>query len=395
MGIAAVLVRLVLMVVFHGGGYNMYRPSLKSGRSLIALFVLSVVLFFIAQSSYVHVKADNYELKIEAAKLMKNAMTTLQEELQYRQIEIDAIDDPLQTGLIGTRLSTITTDRGLLSEKRAAVNPNLAAVFVEEFSKLNLSSGDDIAVGISGSNPAVNLALYAAIKVMGLNPKIIVALSSASYGANRPELTWLDMESILRSKKIIDFGASYASLGGREDMGMGLSDNGILALREAMSRNGVPLLMGSGLADNVDIRMAAYDELLPEGKRYALFVNVGAGLANVGSEPNANLIPEGVNRKLAEREYEKEGVMMKMAKKNITVLHFRRVLRWAKRYDLPVINESMPRVGEGKMFSSLIHNQMVNIICLSLLLIAIVIVIIFDRHDRRFMANIVDPDEEL
>jgi len=373
----------------------MYRPSLKSGRSLIALFVLSVVLFFIAQSSYVHVKADNYELKIEAAKLMKNAMTTLQEELQYRQIEIDAIDDPLQTGLIGTRLSTITTDRGLLSEKRAAVNPNLAAVFVEEFSKLNLSSGDDIAVGISGSNPAVNLALYAAIKVMGLNPKIIVALSSASYGANRPELTWLDMESILRSKKIIDFGASYASLGGREDMGMGLSDNGILALREAMSRNGVPLLMGSGLADNVDIRMAAYDELLPEGKRYALFVNVGAGLANVGSEPNANLIPEGVNRKLAEREYEKEGVMMKMAKKNITVLHFRRVLRWAKRYDLPVINESMPRVGEGKMFSSLIHNQMVNIICLSLLLIAIVIVIIFDRHDRRFMANIVDPDEEL
>jgi len=47
------------------------------------------------------------------------------------------------------------------------------------------------------------------------------------------------------------------------------------------------------------------------------------------------------------------------------------------------------------MFSSLIHNQVVNFICLTLLLIAIIVVIIFDRHDRRFMANIVDPDEEL
>ncbi|HNX03412.1 MAG TPA: poly-gamma-glutamate system protein [Candidatus Cloacimonas sp.] len=373
----------------------MYRPSLKSNRSLIILLLLAILLFYIAQTSYIKVRTDNYDAKLASAQLMKAAIDSLTAELHNRNIEIDPIDDPLQTGLIGIRLSSITTDRGLLSEKRAALNPNLAAIFVEELSKLKLMPGDYIAVGITGSNPAVNIALYSALQVMELNPKIIVALSSASYGANRPELTWLDIESILKEKGLFKFNSSYASLGGKEDLAIGLSDNGILALREAMSRNNVPLLIGSDLNDNIDIRMAAYEELLPAGERYKAFVNIGTGLANVGSEPNANLIPEGINRSLAEHNYEKEGVMIKMAKNNVPVLHFRRILRWAKRYNLPTSFDTMPKVGEGKMFSSLIHNQTINIICLAILLIAIVVVIIFDRHDRRFMANIIDPDEEL
>ncbi|HNW24577.1 MAG TPA: poly-gamma-glutamate system protein [Candidatus Cloacimonas sp.] len=373
----------------------MYRPSLKSNRSLIILLLLAILLFYIAQTSYIKVRTDNYDAKLASAQLMKAAIDSLTVELHNRNIEIDPIDDPLQTGLIGIRLSSITTDRGLLSEKRAALNPNLAAIFVEELSKLKLMPGDYIAVGITGSNPAVNIALYSALQVMELNPKIIVALSSASYGANRPELTWLDIESILKEKGLFKFNSSYASLGGKEDLAIGLSDNGILALREAMSRNNVPLLIGSDLNDNIDIRMAAYEELLPAGERYKAFVNIGTGIANVGSEPNANLIPEGINRSLAEHNYEKEGVMIKMAKNNVPVLHFRRILRWAKRYNLPTSFDTMPKVGEGKMFSSLIHNQTINIICLAILLIAIVVVIIFDRHDRRFMANIIDPDEEL
>ena len=373
----------------------MYRPSLKSNRSLIILLLLAILLFYIAQTSYIKVRTDNYDAKLASAQLMKAAIDSLTVELHNRNIEIDPIDDPLQTGLIGIRLSSITTDRGLLSEKRAALNPNLAAIFVEELSKLKLMPGDYIAVGITGSNPAVNIALYSALQVMELNPKIIVALSSASYGANRPELTWLDIEKILKEKGLFNFSSSYASLGGKEDLAIGLSDNGILALREAMSRNNVPLLIGSDLADNIDIRMAAYEELLPAGERYKAFVNIGTGIANVGSEPNANLIPEGINRSLAEHNYENEGVIIKMAKNNVPVLHFRQILRWAKRYNLPTSFDTMPKVGEGKMFSSLIHNQTVNIICLAILLIAIVVVIIFDRHDRRFMANIVDPDEEL
>ena len=50
MGVAAVLVRLTLMVVF-GGEIELYRPSLKSGWSLILLFVFAVSLYVLAQSA--------------------------------------------------------------------------------------------------------------------------------------------------------------------------------------------------------------------------------------------------------------------------------------------------------------------------------------------------------
>jgi len=374
---------------------SMYRPSLKSTWSLILLLVFAVGLYVFAQSSYVHIKTSNYNEKVQSAQLMKAFMDSLSTELKTTGYEFDPIDDPFHTGLIGTRLSSITTDRGLLSDKQAALNPNLAAIFVEEFAKERLGEGDHIAVGISGSNPAVNLALYAAISVMKLNPSIITVVSSASYGANREDFTWLDIEAILRKKGLIDFSSSYASYGGKEDLAIGLSDNGIVNLRDAMSRNGVPLLMGSTLEENVSLREAAYTELLPEGKRYGLFVNVGGGLANVGSEPNARLIPEGLNKKLAEKEFEKEGIMMVMARQNIPVLHVRRIQRWARRYEVASIQDKIPTPGEGPAFSKRKHNVTIASICLALLVAAIVAVIIFDRHDRRFMANIVDPDEEL
>lgn len=374
---------------------SMYRPSLKSGWSLIILFIIAIVLFVVAQNSYVQIKADNYEEKVEASILMKSFMDTLKQELDDRGYDFDAIDDPFHTGLIGLRLSSITTDRGLLSDKQAALNPNLAAIFVEEFKKEKLQAGDHIAVGVTGSNPTVNLALYAAIKVLGLKPSIITAVSSASYGANREDFTWLDIEAILYKKGLIEFSSSYASFGGKDDLAIGISDNGIANLRGAMTRNHVPLLMGSSLEENVSLRDAAYKELLPKGKRYRMFVNVGAALANVGSEPNARLIPEGLNKKLAEKSFDREGVMMVMARQNVPVLHVRRIQRWAIKYEVASHQSQIPTPGEGPAFSKRRNNILVSSICLALLLAAIIVVIVFDRHDRRFMANIVDPDEEL
>jgi len=373
----------------------MFRPSLKSDRSLVLLFILSIVLFFIAQSSYKNIRANYFEEKIQAAKLMDQYLVTIRQDLQAKNFEFDPIDDHFNTGLIGTKLSAITTSRGVLAEKQTALNPNMAAAFVQQLKDARVKPGDYIAVGITGSNPGSNLALYAAMSVLELKPVIITALSSSMYGANQDDFTWLDIESILKTKGLIDFSSSYASFGGRDDLGIGLSDSGIQYLQDAMRRNGIPLLSGNGLADNVDLRMKAYQEMLPEGNRYRLFINVGGALANVGSNVNARLIPEGINRKLAEKNFEQEGTIMFFAKKNVPILHVLRILRLAKEFDLPIAPENMPKPGEGKIFSSKIHNTLITIICLLVLLIAIVVVIMYDRHDRHFMANLVDPDEEL
>jgi len=373
----------------------MYRPSLKSGRSLFLLFILSVILFVIANGSYVTIEADYYEQKVEAAKLMATCMDTLKAEQHRLGIDFDPINDPLQTGLIGTLRSSITTDRGLISDKQASLNPNLAAIFIQEFNRAGLKSGDHIAVGLTGSNPAVNLALYAAMQVMELQPAIITSVSSAAFGANNEDFTWLDMEGSLRRGGLMDFSSAYASLGGKDDLGVGLTDAGIAALLEAMRRNGVNPLMGSTLEDNIQARVTAYEQLLPEGQRYKLFVNIGRGLANVGSEPNANQIPEGLNRKLAEETFEPEGVMMIMARENVPIFSIQRIQRWIRRYQLESGLDKLPEPGQGPAFSVKKHNVTVAAICLAILIAAIIAVIILDRHDRHFMANIVDPDEEL
>lgn len=373
----------------------MYRPSLRSGRSLLALFVLSIVLFVIAQSSYKYIRSNYYEEKVQAAQLMNQYLETVREELKGQGFVFDPIDDHFNTGLIGNKLSSITTSRGVLSEKQTALNPNLAAVFIQQLKEARVRPGDYIAVGVTGSNPGSNLALYAAMSVLELKPVIITAISSAMYGANREDLTWLDIESILKREGLIDFGSAYASFGGRDDLGIGLSDSGIEAMRDAMRRNNIPLLSGNSLTDNIDLRMRAYQEVLPEGARYRLFINIGGGLANVGTNVNARLIPEGINRKLAEKPFEQEGVAMLFAKKNVPVLHILRILRLARDFDLPIAPDNMPKPGEGKIFSSRIHNTLVTVICLIVLLAAIIVVILFDRQDRHFMANLVDPDEEL
>jgi poly-gamma-glutamate system protein len=373
----------------------MYRPSLKSGRSLLSLFILSIILFAIAQTSYKQIRADYYEEKIQAAKLMNQYLEAIRIDLKESGFQFDPIDDTFHTGLIGTKLSSITTSRGVLSEKQTALNPNLAAAYVQKLKQARVKAGDYVAVGITGSNPGANLALYAAMSVLKLKPVIITALSSSMYGANRDDFTWLDIEGILKRENMINFSSSYASFGGRDDLGIGLSDSGIQYLRDAMVRNDVPLLSGNSLPDNVSLRMKAYQEMLPEGKKYKLFINIGGALANVGSNVNARLIPEGINRKLAEKSFEQQGVVMLFAKKNIPILHNLRILRLAKDFNLPISPDVMPVPGEGKIFSSRIHNVLIASLCLVVLLAAIIIVILFDRHDRHFMANLVDPDEEL
>jgi len=373
----------------------MFRPSLKSSRSLILLFLLSLVLFVIADSSYKTIRADNYEEKLQAAQIMNNYMTAILNDLKKTGFQFDPIDDPLMTGLIGTKLSPITTSRGVLSEKQTSLNPNLAAAFVQELKKANLKQGDYVAVGITGSNPSANLALYAAMAVLQLKPIIITALGSSTYGANRYNLTWLDYEHILKKNNLINFYTSYASIGGRDDLGIGLSDSGIQYLRDAMQRNGVPMLSGNDLQNNIDMRMQAYQEMLPQDVRYRMFINLGGALANVGSNVNARLIKEGINRKIAEKEFEQPGVMMLFARKNVPVLHVLRFLSFAKKHDLPIAPDYLPKPGEGKVFSSRIHNVLITSICLFVLLAAIILVILYDRYDRRFMANLVDPDEEI
>ncbi len=377
----------------------MYRPSLRSNWSLATLAILSLVLFYFAQTSKKTIKASHYDLKVKAANEMQSMMDVVKTAYESEELNYNVLDDPNKTGLIGRKVTTITTSRGLLYDKQTAINPNFAAIYVEQLKQARVKKGDYIAIGLTGSTPASNIALFAAIKVIGAKPVIITANGSAMYGANRENFTWLDIERFLNEKGLIDFKSSYASFGGNEDKGKGLSEVGLENLANSIVRNNVKLINGKNLRESIKLREEAYQNSIPEGKRFKAFVNIGSGLANVGSAVNAKLVKSGVNRKLAEKEFSNPGVMFSFAKKGIPVIHTYRAQPLAEKYEMPVaVSKSekpfeLQTPGEGMIFRSVVNNPFVIAICFVILLVSIIAVVAFDRHDRKFAKNIVAHED--
>jgi hypothetical protein len=62
---------------------------------------------------------------------------------------------------------------------------------------------------------------------------------------------------------------------------------------------------------------------------------------------------------------------------------------------MPLAPRELPAVGQGPVFESRALNVTVAAICLAIVLLAITVVVIFDRKDRHFLENVVDPDKEL
>ncbi len=373
----------------------MYKPSLKSIWSLAALALISIVLFYIAQNSHSEIQSEGYEQKIEAANHMKACMKVLRQEFDARGFIIDPTNDPNQTGLIGLSGSAITTSRGVLSDKLTGLNPNYAAVFVDMLISARVRPGDYIAVGMTGANPGLNLALFSAMHTLQLNPVVITSVGSSMFGANRENFTWLDMESVLKEKGLINFTSVAASIGGGTDIGRGLPITGRNLIIENIEHHNLILIHRSDLEGNISKRMEIYDDQLPERIRYRLFVNIGGGLANVGASVNASLIRDGINYRIADRNFSSEGVIMLFAKRNIPIIHIFKPQAVAERYGLQKNPIPLPEIGSGNVFISEVNNVTVAIICLAILLICLIVVIIFDRYDRHFTTNIIDPDQEL
>lgn len=363
------------------------RVTKPSYYLLAFLALLSLFLFYLAEKSQTPRKADYYEQKIEAAQLAKRAQEVIKQEVVNRGYVIDVQNDPNLTGLIGPQYSLITTDRGYIRDKLISTNPNCAAVMIDLFHRAGLRPDDLVAVTLTGSFPAMNIAVLSACKVMGLEPVIITSVGAATWGASWDEFTWLDMEDALIKSGIWSFKSAGASLGGGNDHGRGLSPKGRELLRQAIKRNGVELISSidedapSGLLQaNIEKRMEIFDR--EKGKKeYNIVVNVGGGLAAVGSSQNGRLIPPGYNKSLYNREFPARGVINILAERRIPVIHLLQLSRFAEKYGLPVEVSAEPEVGEGTVF---IKEQFSIISTLIYTIILLIVLVGAIRLDLRY-----------
>jgi poly-gamma-glutamate system protein len=327
-----------------------WREEKTSNLALVALALFSVLVFYVAEQTAEPERQANFEKKLQSAKLTLVAREAIKSHGENSGIRVDVQNDPYRTGIIGQERSPITSDRGIVTSKILATNPNFAAVFVEMLVKAKIKKHNIVAVGMTGSFPGWNIAFLSACTALEIRPIIITSVGSSDWGANLPTLTWLDMERVLGDRGLIPFKSVAASIGGGADNGRGLSPEGRDLIREAIRRNGVKILEDSTLEKAIAHRMDFYREM-SKGKPIAAYVNIGGGVASLGGSQNARLIPAGLTQHLAVRNFPVHAVINQFAEQGLPVINLSSVEEIAARYGLPVeVGEREPELGEGPLF---------------------------------------------
>jgi poly-gamma-glutamate system protein len=258
--------------------------------------------------------------------------------LRYRQqvgLPINTADR-LHTGLVGTQESRITTELGSSEAKRTSTNPVFAAAVVDMLFRAGVRRGDVVAVGMSGSFPAFNLAVDAAIESMGATPITISSVGASQYGANEVALTWLDMERALAEKGVIHSRSIAVAPGGTELVGNHPAP-GTKLRRNLAERSGLSVIPVIPLEQEVFLRVSLYREAASALERpIRAFVNVGASAADVGpGEAGESIIAPGLSRpKLSRYEAERLGVVGQMSTAGLPIINMLDVSRLAGRYNL-------------------------------------------------------------
>jgi hypothetical protein len=376
-----------------------WRPRAVSRPALLLITFISLAGLSLVERWKVENRQPYYEEKIAAARLAQDAFATIKAARlalgpDYR---IDRSLDPAGSGLIGKPMSNVTSVSGEVAAKQTAANPNFAAVMVELLKEAGVREGDVVAIGVSGSFPALNICTYAACETLKLRPLVISSASASQFGANLDALIWPTMERILRRQgrrvDVLDESGEpkldaegnpetrevglfttksiAVSIGGVDDRGTGLTERGMTIVKEAIEEAGLtpfradapPIPEEGDIVDalkkdftaNVDERMALYREHA-EGPIVA-YINVGGGTVSVGKNIGKLMFEVGLNKRPPRHVRDIDGVMPRFIKEGVPVIHVVHVNTLADRFGLPLEPETTPTVGSGGVFYGIDYSK--------------------------------------
>ena len=317
----------------------------------LAITVCAVTFFYVEDYFKAPQKSAYYYEKLQAANLAAKAMATLKEEIIRKHIPSDSINDPNATYLVGTKHSAITENQQSLTEVLIALNPNFSAAIVEMFTELKLIKGDIVALNVTGSFPGLNIGVLSACEIMKLDPVIVTAVSSTSFGANNPEFTWLDMETLLYQKGIFSNKTIAASLGGENDNGEGISPDGRILLRRAIERNNTRLINSTSLADNIGERFKIISNYaMRKNKKISVYIDVGGTITGFGQSVHDTLVKAGINKYPEQQFFSNYGLIQRMTENRIPIIFLGDIAGLAIARGLTIAVVPQPLPGEDELF---------------------------------------------
>ena len=319
---------------WHGGGTMKtlyWRPDKASARTLYSIAMVAVVGLAIVEFSPRFVRDANHEIKLSAVQHATRMMCAIKEQRQRLGHRMNRFFDPHGTGMVGEAMTSVTSRPAELDSKRASCNPQFAAAVVDMLVDAGLRRGDRVAIGWTGSLPAMNIATCAAVEALGLQPVAVASAMSSQYGANMPDFMWVDMEKTLADAGELSFRSKAVSIGGAADRGMGMSDESLRRVRQAIERTGQTAMSCGSLTESINERMRIYG--VAEDDSITAYVNVGGGIASTGGTETKKLFRPGLNTRAPRGELA-DGVMKRFMNQGIPVIHLVEVHEIAARYGI-------------------------------------------------------------
>lgn len=312
-----------------------FAPATAPGRlRLLAWLGLACALLTLAA----HALAPAMRMDADADEAMRRTEAGMAEIRAMRLelgVPVDPALDPDGTGLIGADYTDLTTTLGDLRAKQTSLNPQFAGLITAWLKRAGVGPGDRVAVSLSGSFPALNLAVLCACDALGLDALVISSVGASTYGANIPGLTWLDMETRLARAGLVRSGTAMASLGGIMDTEGGLDGTGIEEGEAAIARNGATYLREGTprtVIRDVERRMYLYTEAGPP----KAFVNVGGNVTSLGWVSQAAMLDNGLLARVPPCSSPQRGVIFRMFEAGVPVIHLINIERLAAANHLRV-----------------------------------------------------------
>lgn len=298
---------------------------------------------------------------LDAAGKTQEAMSTVARFCREAGIPIEPLADPNGTCLVGPEMGELFTTLGQVEAKRTTLVPDMAGLMVHLLQEAGVSRGDRVAVGASGSFPALMIATVVAVEALGAHPVTVLSLGASSFGATRLDFHLLHLHQLLRAAGVFSAPAAAVSLGGSGDAGLQFDPEVRDRLVRDVEESGLPLPAEPDLASSVARRMELYMGPAPaadpgaapsqgaetepgEGavvrgqtppSRPAAFVNIGGSDTNMGHSPRVLTLPPGLVGDVRLPPEEERGVLYEMLARGVPVIHLLYIRGLAMRFGLP------------------------------------------------------------
>jgi len=343
---------------------------IKGKLSLIYLFWALIILlvgFLLIEQTKSTIQTTYYDEQIQAAQLMKVSLDIIKEERLARKIPLDIGLDPNQTGIIGKEYTQLTTTLGNLAAKRTSANPAFAALLVKYFKEANLKKGDVIAIGASGSFPALIVATLSAARVLELESLLIYSVGSSEYGANIPRFTFVEMLDSLNKKNILSYPLLAVSMGGYLDQAQGMFyPDSQDTIKKIVQSSGTLVIDADSIEENILQRMQLYRAASNE-KPIKAFVNIGGATPNYGNTNASITYPNGLvinGPKIP--DHPERGLIFEYQNLGIPIIHLLNIRDLAIKNGLPIDPTPLPEIGEGGVYWRIAYNKYIIVLAIGI-----------------------------